>query len=84
MRTARKISSEPLLDKAETYIGKKYVRLSEFLLPKPAAPERFTCTSLVWWCAKKAMGIDLDPDLGIVYPKDLVLSENSYVKISVM
>lgn len=84
VRTARKISSEPLLDKAETYIGKKYVRLSEFLLPKPAAPERFTCTSLVWWCAKKAMGIDLDPDLGIVYPKDLVLSENSYVKISVM
>ncbi len=48
-----------LADWAEKYEGRKYVRWYEFLTAKWAAPSRFTCTTLVWYCAKRAYGINV-------------------------
>ena len=45
-----------LATEAELHLGKDYVTALEFLVAKWAAPNRFTCTSLVWHCAKVRYG----------------------------
>ena len=49
------LNPAPLATWAESFIGRKYVYWYEFLTAKWAAPSRFTCTTLVWWCAKKSI-----------------------------
>ncbi len=48
-----------LADWAKKYEGKKYVRVYEHPYAKWVAPSRFTCTTLVWYCAKKAYGVNV-------------------------
>ena len=67
---------------AEKYINKEYVKWYEFLTAKWAAPNRFTCTSLVWWCAKNAYDERISPWLSaIVSPSDVLMDSNTYIKV---
>lgn len=69
---------------AESQLGKDYVSAPEFIIPKIVAPTRFTCTSLVWWCAKECYNIDVSDWFSpIVSPSAVYRSENTYVRKSV-
>lgn len=69
---------------AEKYEGHEYVKCYEFLTPKWAAPSRFTCTSLVWWCAKKAYGVKISPWYStLVTPSDVLCDNNTYLKVEI-
>lgn len=80
----RKINPADLATKAETYLGLDYVTDAEFLVAKLAAPERFTCATLIWWCARELWDIELAPWLSpLVLPSDIYLSEYTYLKTSI-
>lgn len=69
---------------AEKYEGHDYVRWYEFATPKWVAPDRFTCTSLVWWCAKKAYNEKISPWYStLVTPSDVLCDNNTYLKVTV-
>lgn len=70
-----------LADYALRYKGRKYVNWYEFAVAKWVAPTRFICTTLVWYSAKQAYGIDVsDWYSPIVTPSGLVTNENTYVR----
>ena len=78
--------SEPslLATWAEKYKGHSYVKWYEFATPKWAAPERFTCTTLVWWCAKKAYKERISPwYTTLVTPADVLCDNNTYLKVTI-
>ena len=64
-----------LADKAEKYKGCKYVEWYEFLTPKWVAPKRFTCTTLVWWCAKEVYDVKISPWYTAMVTPSAVLTE---------
>ena len=69
---------------ARRYEGKSYVKWYEFLTAKWAAPERFTCTSLVWWCAKNAYNERISPWYStLVTPSDVLCDNNTYLKVTI-
>lgn len=69
---------------AEKYEGNSYVKWYEFVTPKWVAPERFTCTTLVWWCAKKAYKERISPwYTTLVTPADVLCDNNTYLKVTV-
>ena len=69
---------------AENYEGREYVKWYEFATPKWAAPARFTCTTLVWWCAKKAYGVKISPWYRtLVTPSDVLCDSNTYLKVEI-
>ena len=69
---------------AEKYEGKEYVKWYEFATPKWVAPNRFTCTSLVWWCAKNAYGAKISPWYStLVTPSDVLCDNNTYIKLTI-
>lgn len=68
----------------EKYIGRQYVSRNEFLTAKRYAPERFTCTSLVWHCAKVAYNINITPWwTPLVSPSAVYLDEATYIRANV-
>lgn len=75
------VAPTPLAEWAEKYKGRKYVRLYEFVTAKWAAPSRFTCTTLVWWSAKKAYGLNLS-GVGstMVTPSRLLTDRYTYIR----
>lgn len=82
-KVERKIDTSLLSDKAMTYIGCDYVTAAEFMIAKLIAPERFTCATLCWWCAKELYDIELAPWLSpVVSPSDIYLNEYTYIKAS--
>ncbi len=69
-----------LADYAAAQNGKPYASGVSFVISKAVAPNKFTCTTLVWWCAKKAYGLNLSNWLSpIVTPSDLFTSPYTYV-----
>ena len=75
---------EALATWANRYIGKQYVRWYEFATAKWAAPSRFTCTTLVWWCAKKAYGINVSSWYSpLVSPSGLLTDDETYIRENV-
>ena len=73
-----------LADWAEKYEGCSYVHWYEFPTAKWAAPARFTCTTLVWWCAKKAYGERISPWYStLVTPSDVLCDNNTYLKVEI-
>lgn len=69
---------------AEKYEGNEYVKWYEFATPKWVAPDRFTCTTLVWWCAKKAYGVKISPWYStLVTPSDVLCDHNTYLKVEI-
>ena len=84
-KESRPVSNpEALAYWANQYIGKKYVRWYEFLTAKWAAPSRFTCTTLVWWCAKKAYGINVSSWYSpLVSPSGLFTDDETYIRWNV-
>jgi hypothetical protein len=81
-RTCTPVSNPgALADWAEGYRGRAYVKWYEFLTAKWAAPSRFTCTTLVWWCAKKAYDVNVSAWWAtMVTPSGLVTDESTYVR----
>lgn len=68
-------NASKLADKAEKYKGCKYVEWYEFLTPKWVAPKRFTCTTLVWWCAKEVYDVKISPWYTAMVTPSAVLTE---------
>lgn len=81
-KESRPVSNpEALAYWANQYLGRKYVRWYEFLTAKWAAPSRFTCTTLVWWCAKKAYGINVSSWYSpLVSPSGLFTDDETYLR----
>lgn len=76
---------ERLADLANQYVGCKYVEWYEFPIAKWVAPCHFTCTTLVWWCAKKAYGINVSSWYALlVSPSGLFTDDETYVRHNVM
>lgn len=76
-------NASKLADKAEKYKGCKYVEWYEFLTPKWVAPKRFTCTTLVWWCAKEVYDVKISPwYTAMVTPSAVLTDEHTYIKIN--
>ncbi|OJU76280.1 MAG: hypothetical protein BGO09_15130 [Bacteroidetes bacterium 47-18] len=70
-----------LADHGLTHLGKDYVHWTQFLTAKWAADNRFTCTTLVWWCSKRAYNINVSNWLSpLVTPSDLYLDNCTYVR----
>ncbi len=70
-----------LAEKAGQYAGREYVKWYEFPTAKWAAPSRFTCTTLVWYCAKKVYGINVSSWWAtMVSPSGLYLDSSTYVR----
>lgn len=70
-----------LANKAGEYAGREYVKWYEFPTAKWAAPTRFTCTTLVWYCAKKIYGINVSSWWAtMVSPSGLYLDSSTYVR----
>ena len=75
---------DALADWANKYVGRGYVRWYEFVTAKWAAPSRFTCTTLVWWCAKKAYGINVSSWYSpLVTPSGLLTDDETYVRYNI-
>ncbi len=73
-----------LADIAEKYIGRAYVRWYEVVVCKWAAPERFTCSTLIWWCAKEAYGFSVSNWLyAFATPADILRNPSTYIKAEV-
>lgn len=71
----------PIADLAEEYEGLEYLYWFEHLTAKWIAPVRFTCTTLIWWCAAQACDITLSAWLSpLVLPIDLLVDSNTYFK----
>ena len=71
---------DKLAERAAGYVGRQYVRAYEFFTPKWAAPARFTCTTLVWYSAKKAYDINVSTWASpIVTPQGLYLDDCTYI-----
>ena len=73
-----------LADMAEKFIGHTYVRWYEIVTCKWVAPLRFTCSTLVWWCAKKAYGFSVSNWLyAYTTPTDILRNPATYIKTQV-
>lgn len=76
---------EELANWANRYRGHEYVKWYEFATAKWFAPKRFTCTTLVWWCAKKAYGVNLSSWYSpLVTPCHLFTDNCTYIRADVM
>ncbi|MGN1197098.1 MAG: hypothetical protein ACI4TA_05805 [Acetatifactor sp.] len=65
---------------ANKYLDCEYVSNLEFMFAKWVAPERFTCTTLIWWCAKQAYGINLSNWFAsFVSPSAIYLNDHTYL-----
>lgn len=71
----------PVATWAEKYAGHGYLYWYEHLTAKWVAPERFTCTTLIWWCAEKACDVRISAWLStLILPIDLLVDSNTYFK----
>lgn len=62
-------------------MGKKYVSQVEFPFAKWCAPNKYTCTSIIWYALKQSMDIDISPWYStVVSPSDVYGSNNTYTK----
>lgn len=70
-----------LAQRAESYRGREYVKWYEFLTAKWAAPSRFTCTTLILYCAKKEYGINVSSWWAtMLSPSGLYLDSSTYIR----
>ena len=76
---------DALANWANKYRGHEYVKWYEFATAKWAAPKRFTCTTLVWWCAKKAYGVNVSSWYSpLVTPSGLFTDNCTYIRANVL
>lgn len=68
-----------MADRAETYIGRPYGNVFRSM---KEAPDKFICSSLVWYCAKEEYGIDIsNGSRKSVWPSDILKDSDTYIKI---
>ena len=71
-----------MANRAKKYIGRIYN--SSAVAAKAFAPNRFICSSLVWYCAKESYSIDIsDTWKPTVTPLQIKESDHTYTKIEV-
>ena len=71
-----------LSERAAQYLGRPYH--SSAVFAKAVAPDRFVCSSLVWYCVKKEFSKDLSKAwLPTVTPSDIRESEFTYTKLDI-
>lgn len=80
-KVEREIRVAEIADYAEQYLGRPYVTDAEFLVSKFAAPEHFSCVSLIWWCVKNLYDVEIGSWLlPVISPVELYTSEYTYLK----
>ena len=73
-----------LADVAEKFIGRRYVKWYEVAVCKWAAPRRFTCSTLLWWCAKKVYGFTISNWLfAFTTPSDILRNPAIFIKAEI-
>ena len=71
-----------MANRAKNYIGRIYN--SSAAAAKAFAPNRFICSSLVWYCAKESYSIDIsDTWKPTVTPLQIKESDHTYTKIAI-
>lgn len=67
-----------MADRAKTYIGTPY---GSVFSSKKEVPNKFICSSLVWYCAKMEYNIDLsNGSQKTVWPSDILKDSSTYIK----
>ena len=68
----------PMADRATRYIGRPY---GSIFWSMKEAPQKFICSSLVWYCAKEEYGLDISNGSWFsVWPRDILESPYTYIK----
>ena len=72
---------EKIIQIVKKQLGKRYVSEFEFPFAKWCVPNKYTCTSLIWYATKEATGINMSPWYStVVSPTDIYLSNNTAIK----
>ncbi len=67
-----------MADRAKTYIGRPYGNVFKTM---KEVPNKFICSSLVWYCAKMEYGVDIsNGSRKYVWPSDILKDSNTYIK----
>lgn len=70
-----------LADFALTFLGRKYVKWYEVVICKWVAPARFTCSTLLSYCAEKVYGQPVSNCLfSFSTPSDIIMNPAIYIK----
>lgn len=77
------IDPEPFLEEAFSHEGQRFTSLldiDDVLFTRSVTPESFTCSSLIWYCANKAYGIDVANMLSpIIAPSSIIVDDNTWI-----
>lgn len=67
-----------MADRAILYLGRPYGNVFKTM---KEVPNKFICSSLVWYCAKMEYGIDIsNGSRKYVWPSDILKDSNTYIK----
>ncbi|KGN98233.1 hypothetical protein HQ36_04860 [Porphyromonas gingivicanis] len=67
-----------MADRAKTYIGRPYGNVFKTM---KEVPNKFICSSLVWYCAKMEYGVDIsNGSRKYVWPSDILKDSETYIK----
>lgn len=74
------LPQDKFAQKVMSFEGTRFSEWYEFPFTKKLAPESFVCSSLCWYCAKEACGVDLSNWFStMVTPSDIVLDDNTII-----
>ena len=67
-----------MADRAETYVGTPYGSVFNTMRE---VPNKFICSSLVWYCAKMEYDVDIsNGSRKYVWPSDILKNSDTYIK----
>lgn len=73
---------EKILWEAERYLGRPYCKDISFIVARLMAPQKFICTTYLWYCVYRAHKIDVSSwwNAFLITPSDIYNSSHTYVK----
>ena len=78
-----RIDPETFLKEAFSHEGKRFKSLrnvDDILFTRSVTPECFTCSSLIWYCAHEAYGIDVANMLSpVIAPSSIIMDDNIWI-----
>ena len=77
------IDPEKFLKEAFRHEGKRFkspLNIDDILFTRSVTPECFTCSSLIWYCAHEAYGIDVANMLSpVIAPSSIIMDDNTWI-----
>ena len=74
------LPQDAFAQKVLSYEGTEFMEWYKVPFNKEIAPEKFVCSSLCWYCAKEACGVELSNWFSMmVTPSDIVLDDNTII-----